>query len=132
MKNTPYLTVRADQVMEGSITLWLALFSDTEFLNKETIEQTWKSVNFAPTVERYYRYVQQINVLRALRIYHATSQHDYSCAARNTQGEFEPKFRFVDGCCEFDVYSNSSNEEANTTRLNEVIHALPDVLEARL
>ncbi|MCW2107799.1 UNVERIFIED_ORG: hypothetical protein M2402_005001 [Rahnella aquatilis] len=113
-------------------SLWLALFADIAFSNKEIIEQAWKSVNFAPTAGRYYRYLQQINALRALRIFHALSQHGYSCAARNTQGEFEPGLRFVDGCIEFDVYSNGINEEANTTGLNEVIRALADVLEARL
>jgi len=201
VKNTPYLTVRADQVMEGrksvlkGTALWFALFAEIAFSNADIIRRAWESVYFVPSAERYYLYVQHINALRALRqlppfesfeftlerdfgtvrlfrpdhydygawhiiitltpeaaavlpgngstdgicfpdlpqrIFHAPAKQGYSCAAVNSQGEFESGFRFTDGRCELDVYSNGINEGANTTGLDKVISALADALENRL
>jgi len=73
VNNTPYLTVRADQVMTGrksvlkGTSLWFALFAQVAFSSVDVIEQAWKSVYFAPTAERYYRYIEHINALRAMR-----------------------------------------------------------------
>lgn len=201
VNNTPYLTVRADQVMEGrksvlkGTSLWFALFAEIAFSNDDIIRQAWESVYFVPSAERYYRYVQHINALRARRqippfesfeftlerdfgsvrlfrpdhydygawhviitltpeaaavlpgndstdgicfpdlpqrIFHAPAKQGYSCAAVNPQGEYESGFRFNDGRCELDVYSNGINEGSNKTGLDEVIRALADVLENRL
>lgn len=73
IKNTPYLPQRADQVMAGrksvlkGTSTWFALFVEVAFSNEEVIRQAWKSVYFAPTAERYYRYIEHINALRAVR-----------------------------------------------------------------
>ncbi|MFT4291018.1 hypothetical protein [Enterobacter sp.] len=201
VKNTPYLTVRADQVMEGrksvpkGTALWFGLFAEIAFSDDDIILRAWESVYFVPSAEHYYLYVQHINALRALRqlapfdsfeftlerdfgsvrlfrpdhydygawhviitlkpeaaavlpgngstdgicfpglsqrIFHAPAKQGYSCAAVNSRGEFESGFRFTDGRCELDVYSNGINEGANTTGLDEVISALADTLETRL
>jgi len=66
------------------------------------------------------------------RIFHAPAKQSYSCAAVNSQGEFESGFRFADGCCELDVYSNGINEGSNKTGLEVVISAMADVLEKEL
>jgi predicted DNA-binding protein len=73
IKNTPYLPLRADQVMAGrksvlkGTSTWFALFVEVAFSDEEVIRQAWKSVYFAPTAERYYRYIEHINALRAMR-----------------------------------------------------------------
>jgi predicted DNA-binding protein len=73
IKNTPYLPQRADQVMAGrksvlkGTSMWFALFVEVAFSDEEVIRQAWKSVYFAPTAERYYRYIEHINALRAMR-----------------------------------------------------------------
>lgn len=201
VRNTPYLTVRADQEMEGrqsvlkGTSLWFALFAEVAFSEEAVIEQAWTSVYRTPAAERYYDYVRHVNALRTLRhlppfrsfdythefragsvrlfrpghysygawhviitltpeaaavlpgnratdglcfpvlpqrIFHAPAQEGYSCAATNAQGEFEPGFRFTDGRCEFDVYSNGIEEARNETGVSDIIVALTDALLARL
>lgn len=201
VRNTPYLPVRADQVMEGrqsvlkGTSLWFALFAEVAFSEDAVIEKAWETVYRVPTAEHYYRYVKHVNQLRALRhlppfrsfdytlerrfgsvrlfrpetysygawhviitltpeaaavlpgnratdglcfpvlpqrIFHAPAREGYSCAATNAQGEFEPGFRFIDGRCEFDVYSNGIDEERNETGASDIIMALTDAVESRL
>ncbi len=73
IKNTPYLPQRADQVMAGrksvlkGTSTWFAMFIEVAFSDFKVIEQAWQSVYFAPTAERYYRYIEHINALRAMR-----------------------------------------------------------------
>lgn len=201
VRNTPHLTERADQVMDGrksilkGTSLWFALFVEVAFSDEEIIRQAWETVYRVPTEEHYYQYVKHINQLRNLRnlppfqsfdytlkrsfgsvrlfrpdtysygawhviitltpeaaavlpgkddldglcfpvlpqrIFHAPAREGYSCAATNAQGEFEPGFRFIDGRCEFDVYSNGIDEERNETGVSDIIMALTDAVEARL
>ncbi|HDX8854385.1 TPA: hypothetical protein RQO60_005387 [Klebsiella michiganensis] len=62
-----------DQVMAGrksvlkGTSMWFALFVEVAFSDEEVIRQAWKSVYFAPTAERYYRYIEHINALRTMR-----------------------------------------------------------------
>lgn len=84
VRNTPYLTVRADQVMAGrqsvlkGTSLWFALFAEVAFSGEAVIEQAWNAVYRVPTAEHYYRYVRHINQLRALRHLPPFRSFDYT------------------------------------------------------
>lgn len=202
VSNTPYLTVRADQVMQESdkvpksTSLWFALFAEVAFSTPEVVTQAWKTIFYSNAAERYYQFYNHVNELRRLRhlehieadlndigvqddfcdvylykpeeyqygawhikitlkpevaasvgqdvldglrfpqlpqrLFIASQETGYSCAALNDQGEYEPGFRFVDGHCELDLYSNGTHEDFNRTRLSTVVNTLADLIEKRL
>jgi hypothetical protein len=202
ISNTPYLTVRADQVMQGynslpkATSLWFALFVEIAFSSPEVVKQAWKKIFYSNSGERYYQYYKHVNELRRLRhletieadrndfrvqgdfcevrlfkpeeyqygawrigitlnedvaasvaqdksegfrfpklaqrLFIASPDEGYSCAVRDDQDEFEPGFRFVEGRCELDMYSNGTHEDFNRTRLSDVVDAVVGVIDERL
>ena len=73
MSNTPYITVRADQVINGhtwipkGMSLWFALFAEVAFSPAEIIHQAWARIFTSNSGEKYYRYYTNINQLREMR-----------------------------------------------------------------
>ncbi|EKN3347659.1 hypothetical protein O8E94_002981 [Yersinia ruckeri] len=73
VSNTPYLTVRADQVMQESdkvpksTSLWFALFAEVAFSTPEVVKQAWKTIFHSYSGERYYQFYNDVNALRRLR-----------------------------------------------------------------
>lgn len=202
VSNTPYLTVRADQVMQGyptipkATSLWFALFVEVAFSTPEVVQQAWEKIFYSHSGERYYQYYKHVNELRRLRhleateanlndigvsdvfsevhlfkpeeyqygawhiemtlkpevaasvgqdvleglrfpqlpqrLFVASPEAGYSCAAIGDQEEYEPGFRFVDGHCELDMYSNGTHEDSNHTPLSTVVTALANLIEKRL
>lgn len=73
VKNTPYLTIRADQVLKNMLavpkasSLWFALFAEIAFSDEETVKKAWDNIFRKPSPARYYSFYSHINELRRQR-----------------------------------------------------------------
>lgn len=73
VRNTPYITVRADQVLHGhkwilkGTALWFALFAEVAFSSEEIVRRAWEKIFHSLDDERYYAYYSQVNALREMR-----------------------------------------------------------------
>ncbi|WP_406642759.1 hypothetical protein [Pectobacterium brasiliense] len=73
IRNTPYITVRADQVFKGidrtvkGTALWFALFAEVASSTPETVQRAWENIFHSFDGEAYYRYYKNINEIRRLK-----------------------------------------------------------------
>ncbi len=73
IRNTPYITARADQVMWGckmvvkGQSLWFALFAELAFSDEEVVHRGWNEVFYSADDDRYYSYYENVNQLRSMR-----------------------------------------------------------------
>lgn len=89
VNNTPYLTIRTDQVL-GSMwavpratSLWFALFAEVAFSDEEMVKAAWNTIFRKPSAARYYDYYRHINELRRHRLLSPYLSWEY-----NEQTEF--------------------------------------------
>ncbi|WP_171455223.1 hypothetical protein [Serratia marcescens] len=200
IRNTPYITARADQVMAGCKTvikgqsLWFALFAELAFSDEEVVRRGWNEVFYSIDEDRYYSYYEHVNQLRCMRGMSSiqAEKNDFThegrlcrlnvtkpasyqygawrvsislkdgvnvtepdvltglhyprlphrlviadrdepyCSVASGEEDSEPGFRFVDGVCELDVYSNGKPERSNPTPMTKVAEALAAEIDARL
>lgn len=84
VKNTPYLTIRADQVLRGmravprASSLWFALYAEIAFSDEDTVKKAWDSIFYKPLASYYYRYYQHINELRRHRLMPPLQSWEYN------------------------------------------------------
>lgn len=73
LNNTPFLQVRADQVLKGwkniprGISLTFSLFAEIAGRDRETIDQAWKNIFYSQLREKKHRFYQDIEAIRALK-----------------------------------------------------------------
>lgn len=73
MNNTPYLRVRAAQVLKGwsaiprGISLTFALFAEIAGRDKVTIDRAWTSIFYSQLTDARHRFYRDIDVIRALK-----------------------------------------------------------------
>lgn len=73
VRNTPYITVRADQVMEkGTFTtkglaLWFALFAELASSSPEAVWRAWVKIFHSHGGAAYFDYYKKINEIRILK-----------------------------------------------------------------
>lgn len=201
VRNTPYITVRADQVMKGypwiskATSLWFALFAEVAFSSEEIVKQAWEKIFHSVDNERYYIYYDHVNELRKMhhmdiliadkndftlegefcevevfkpahyqygawravitpvvaltpeiqgalmelpfphlphRLIIADISEPYTCPTTDDNGVLLPGFRFYEGKCELDFYTNGNPESFNPTSPSDVAQALANTTDARL
>lgn len=73
LNNTPYLQVRAAQVLKGwsriprGISLTFSLFAEIAGRDKETIDRAWNRIFYSQLPEKKHRFYQDIEAIRALK-----------------------------------------------------------------
>ncbi len=73
LNNTPFLQVRADQVLKGwkniprGISLTFSLFAEIAGRDRETIDQARKNIFYSQLREKKHRFYQDIEAIRALK-----------------------------------------------------------------
>jgi len=83
VSNTPYLMVRAEQVMQGSdkvpkaTSLWFALFAEIAFSTPAVVKLAWEKIFYSYSGERYYQFYNHVNELRRLRHLDLLTAWDY-------------------------------------------------------
>ncbi|ENT6814895.1 hypothetical protein ACFF2W_004413 [Enterobacter kobei] len=201
VRNTPYITVRADQVMKGfpwiakGTSLWFALFAEVAFSSEEIVKQAWEKIFYSVDDERYYIFYQHINEIREMRhldalaadkndfilegefcevavfkpahyqygawravitpvipltpeahealtgmnfprlphrLIVADTTEPYLSPATDINGTVVPGFRFNEGKCELDIYSNGMTESFNPTSPSDVAQELAKITDVRL
>lgn len=73
LNNTPYLQVRAAQVLKGSsriprgTALTCTMFAETAGRDSETIDRVWNKIFYSQLPEKKHRFYQDIEAIRALK-----------------------------------------------------------------
>lgn len=73
LNNTPYLQVRADQVLKGwssiprGISLTFSLFAEIAGRDRKTIDRAWDRIFYSQLREKRHRFYQDIEAIRALK-----------------------------------------------------------------
>ncbi|MDX6019752.1 hypothetical protein SIL08_05535 [Scandinavium sp. V105_16] len=73
LNNTPYLQVRAAQVLKGcsriprGISLTFSLFAEIAGRDRETIDRAWNRIFYSQLQEKKHRFYQDIEAIRALK-----------------------------------------------------------------
>lgn len=73
VRNTPYITVRADQVMDNKgfttkgLALWFALFAELASSSPEAVWRAWVNIFHSYGGAAYFRYYKNINQIRKLK-----------------------------------------------------------------
>ncbi|WP_271311841.1 hypothetical protein [Yersinia intermedia] len=73
VRNTPYITVRADQVLESKtfttkgLALWFALFAELASSSPEAVWRAWRNIFHSYGGAAYFDYYKKINEIRKLK-----------------------------------------------------------------
>ncbi|WP_407437632.1 hypothetical protein [Lelliottia sp.] len=84
MNNTPYLRVRANQVLKGwaaiprGISLTFTLFAEIAGRDKATIDRAWNNIFYSQLPDARHKFYRDIDVIRALKKQHAVCGYSWT------------------------------------------------------